>query len=299
MPNARIVLPLRTEERERALFGEIVFKIGWRLFLKRQKLEVSFLAQLKFLLPYDWKRMVPAPTLLLLIFSLAAPRETPAIGYLYQPAFDVSGELRGPSRPYRPQPGDIFLSTDKLRIAVIGHQLAGGQGVHHSGLIVLRPDGSPATLEAGPHHVRWVRVLDIDENLGGYLDEGNSVWIRQRKTPLSAEQSRLVTDFAMNQDGKHFAWERIMMQVTPFRARSHLRNTSMGGPHGERRRYFCSELALETLLAAGLLDPARTRPSATYPGDLFFGASENSFINQNLDINSSWEPPARWTLSPP
>jgi hypothetical protein len=241
--------------------------------------------------------MVPTLGLFLWIIGLRAVNSPEAIGYLYQPAFDVRGELRGPSKPYHPQPGDIFLSTDKLRIAVVGHMLAGGQGVHHSGLIVCRPDGSPATLEAGPHHVRWVRVLDIVDNLGRYEEEGNSVWIRQRKTPLTVEQCKLLTEFAMNQDGKHFAWERIMMQVTPFRARSHLRNTSMGGPHGERRRYFCSELALETLLAAGLLDPDRTRPSATYPGDLFFGGSDNSFINENLQINDFWEPPARWSLS--
>jgi hypothetical protein len=220
------------------------------------------------------------------------------IGYLYQPAFEVPGELRGPRRPYHPQAGDIFLSSDQLRIAVVGHMLVGSQGVHHSGLIILRPDGRPATLEAAPHHVRWIRVLDIDDNMRRYQEEGNSVWIRQRKTPLTAEQSKLLTEFAMNQDGKKFAWERVMMQVTPFRARSHLRNTSMGEPHGERRRYFCSELALETLLAAGLLDPERTRPSATYPGDLFYGASDNSFINENLQINEFWEPPARWSLSP-
>ena len=242
--------------------------------------------------------MFPTLSLFLWVFILPSSAETEGIGYLYQPAFEVSGELRGPSRPYHPQSGDIFLSTDRLRIAVIGHKLAGGQGVHHSGLIVLRPDGSPATLEAGPHHIRWVRVLDIVDNLGRYEEEGNSIWIRQRKTPLTADQSKLLNDFAMSQDGKKFAWERIMIQVTPFRSRSHLRYSSMGGPHGERRRYFCSELALETLLVAGLLDPDRTRPSATYPGDLFFGASDNSFINENLDINSSWEPPARWSLSP-
>src|SRR5437667_5593605 len=33
----------------------------------------------------------------------------------------------------------------------------------------------------------------------------------------------------------------------------------------------------------------RSRPAATYPCDLFFGTSDNSFINENLDINASWE----------
>jgi len=242
--------------------------------------------------------MVPTFTLLLWILSLGTPGEAEGTGYLYQTGFEVKGELREPSRPYHAQTGDIFLSTDRLRIAVIGHKLAGGQGIHHSGLILVRPDGSPASLEAGPHHALSVRVLDVVENLGRYEEEGNSVWIRQRKTPLTAEQSNLLTEFAMNQDGKKFAWERVLGQLTPFRSRSHLRYLLMGGPHGERRRYFCSELALETLLAAGLLDPNRTRPAATYPCDLFFGTSKNSFINDNLEINASWEPPARWSLSP-
>ena len=50
--------------------------------------------------------------------------------------------------------------------------------------------------------------------------------------------------------------------------------------------------------AAGLLDPARTRPSATYPCDLFFGRSFNCFLDHHLDINAGWFPPARWTDQP-
>src|SRR5215831_16714194 len=113
------------------------------------------------------------PTLILLLWSFSpkTPGETETIGYLYQPAFEVPGELRGPPRPYHPQAGDIFLSSDQLRIAVVGHMLVGSQGVHHSGLIILRPDGRPATLEAAPHHVRWIRVLDIDDNMRRYQEE--------------------------------------------------------------------------------------------------------------------------------
>ena len=40
----------------------------------------------------------------------AAPPADPAMGYLYQPAFSVDYALRGPPRPYAPQPGDIFLA---------------------------------------------------------------------------------------------------------------------------------------------------------------------------------------------
>ena len=35
------------------------------------------------------------------------------ISYLYQPAFSMDDALREPAEHYTPQPGDIFLATDK------------------------------------------------------------------------------------------------------------------------------------------------------------------------------------------
>jgi hypothetical protein len=219
------------------------------------------------------------------------------IGYLYQPSFDADQPPQGPAVPYHPQPGDIFLSTDRLWIARMGHKLAGARSPHHSGLIILRPDGTPATLEAGPHDTLFVRILSLQENLGSYEQEGESIWIRRRKTPPTPEQAQRITEFATTQNGKLFAWGRIIGQLTPFRSRGPWTEW-VGGPHGNRNSWFCSELACETLVAAGLLDPTRTRPAATYPCDLFSGTSSNTFINEHLDINASWEPPARWSLSP-
>jgi hypothetical protein len=108
-----------------------------------------------------------------------------------------------------------------------------------------------------------------------------------------------LTEFALAQDGKRFALFRLGVQLTPFRTRGPLRTYFMGSPHGgNRRSYFCSELVSEACVAAGLLDPARTRPSATYPRDLFFGRSFNRFLNRHLEINEGWLPPARWTDQP-
>jgi hypothetical protein len=239
---------------------------------------------------------VPASSVRLTSWS-ENPKEETGIGYLYQANFDPEAPLQGPPKPYHPQPGDIFLSTDQLWIARLGHKLAGASSPHHSGLVIILADGRPATLESGPHDTLFVRVLDFRENLGQYEEEGESIWIRRRKTPLTAEQSKLLADFALRQNGKLFAWGRVIGQLTPFRSRGPWTEW-VGGPHGGNRfSYFCSELALETLLAAGLLDPQRTRPAATYPCDLFYGKSNNAFINDHLDINSSWDPPARWTLA--
>jgi hypothetical protein len=134
------------------------------------------------------------------------------------------------------------------------------------------------------------------DHLRGYEERG--VWIRQRKTPLTPEQSACLTAFCLRQDGKRFAIGRLGAQWTPFRSRGPLRTQFMGGPHGDRRSYFCSELATETLVAAGLLDPATTRPSATYPRDLFMDFSINPFINRNYNLGECWYPPARWISNP-
>jgi hypothetical protein len=166
-----------------------------------------------------------------------------------------------------------------------------------SGIVFARPDGSLAVLEAGPNDTRWVATLDLLPHLQEYAEEGK-VWIRKRRVPLTPEQSRKLTAFALAQDGKRFALVRLAGQLTPFRSRGPLRTFFLGKPRGDRKSYFCSELVCEACVAAGLLDPKRTRPSATYPRDLFFGRSHNPFIDRHLDVNACWHPPARWTSAP-
>jgi hypothetical protein len=216
--------------------------------------------------------------------------------FLYQPAYDLERIPRLPVRPYDAQPGDIMLATDHGIFWKVTHNLAGTGHPHHSGVVFARTDGSLAVLESGPFGTLRVRTLDLMEHLKGYEERG--VWIRQRKVPITPEQSACLTAFATAQDGKRFALGRLGGQLTPFRSRGPLRTAWIGGPHGERRSYFCSELALEALVAAGLLDPARTRPSATYPRDLFMDRSPNPFINRNLNLGDCWYPPALWTGCP-
>lgn len=219
-------------------------------------------------------------------------------GLLYQPEFRHDEYVTGPPRRYFPQTGDIFLSTDHLKIVIAGHALAGAGPIHHSGLILVRPDGKTYTLEAAPHNTLTVKILPLQVNLTGYEEEGNKVWIRRRMAPLTPAQEKRFIDFADAQNGKPFAVARVFAQMTPIRHRGTIRTDFMGKPNGERAAYYCAELALETLLAAGLLDPAKTRPSATYPVDLFYGRSDIPFIDTNLAINAGWEPPARWFSKP-
>jgi hypothetical protein len=236
-------------------------------------------------------------------FTLAVtspgPAEDPAVAgsFLYQPAFCIDDARREPAVSYLPQPGDIMVRMDGSIFWRVTHYMALAFDPNGSGIVVARPDGSLAVLEAGPNDTMWVRTLDLLPHLKEYAD-GGKVWIRKRCVPLTPEQSCRLTAFAMASDGKRFALQRLGVQLTPFRTRGPIRTCFIGRPYGSRYSYFCSELVCEACVAAGLLDPERTRPSATYPYDLFFGRSFNPFIDRHLDINAGWEPPARWTDCP-
>jgi hypothetical protein len=218
--------------------------------------------------------------------------------YLYQPAFCIDDVLRCPAEAYVPQPGDIMLHMDNSKFWRVTHYMALAFDPNGSGIVFARPEGSLAILEAGPNDTMWVRTLDLLPHLQEYVDHGHRVWIRKRRVPLTPEQSCRLTEFALAQDGKYFALQRLGVQLTPFRTRGPVRTYFMGRPNPNRISYFCSELVSEACVAAGLLDPERTRPSATYPHDLFYGRSLNLFINRHLDVNACWYPPALWTSCP-
>jgi hypothetical protein len=225
------------------------------------------------------------------------PEAPPADSYLCQPAFTLDDVLFAPATPYVPQPGDIFLATDQARWARVGHWLAGGAGVHHSGIIFCRPDGRLGLIEAGPFNSVQVEVMDPLGHMRDHVAAGDWVWVRRRRVPLTPEQSERLTAFLEAQDGKPFATLRLVGQLTPFRSRGPLRTWVVGGPRGDRRRWYCSELVTEACVAAGLIDASTARPAATYPRDLFFGRSLNWYLDTHLDL-SDWDPPARWTEAP-
>lgn len=218
--------------------------------------------------------------------------------FLYQSAFCLDFALRLPARPYTPQPGDIMLSTDGSVFWKAMHNLAGTSHPTHSAIVFALPDGRAAILEGGPHDTLKCRALEAVPHLTSYETEGR-VWIRRRAVPLTAEQSARLTEFALAVDERRFALGRLAEQLTVFRTRGPIRTAFVGKPHGlERSSFFCSELVTEACVYAGLLDPATTRPSATYPRDLFFDASINPYLNKHLKLAPAWDPPARWTSAP-
>ena len=236
-------------------------------------------------------------SVLLLVGALLGADDPAGRSFLYQPSYSIDFELHGPTRPYAPQPGDILLATDTSKFWKVMHNLAGTGHPTHSGIVFARPDGTMAILEAGPHDTLKCRVLDAIPHLKSYEAEGR-VWMRRRAITLTTEESARLTKFAAAQDGKWFAVPRLAAQLTVLRTRGPLRTEFVGKPHGDRRSYFCSELVVETCVAAGLLDAAIARPSATYPRDLFLDRSINPWINRTLKLAPCWEPPARWSSCP-
>jgi hypothetical protein len=218
--------------------------------------------------------------------------------FLYQPAYALDEELRGPAEPYVPKAGDIYLATDQSKIIQVGHSLATSGAPHHSGIVIVGTDGRMAILESGPFNTLHVAIVDFQHDMEKHEERGEKIWIRHRRTPLTAEQSAELTAWATAQNGKRFAAGRMLLQLTPFRGRGPLRTYVLATPHGERDSYFCSELVLETCVHLGLLSPSTTRPSATYPRDLFFDESANYFLNTHFTLAAGWYPPARWTSSP-
>lgn len=222
----------------------------------------------------------------------------PPGSYLWQPCYEIDFELRGPTRPYIPQPGDIVLSTDTSKFWKIMHNLAGTSHPTHSMIVFAMPDGSMGILEGGPHDTMKCRILEALPHMYSYEKEGR-VWARRRAAPLSPEQSARLTEFALAANMRDFALGRLAEQLTPFRNRGPLRTAFVGKPHGlERSSYYCSELVTEACVYAGLLSAETTRPSATYPRDLYLDRSINPYINKHLKLYPCWDPPARWTSFP-
>lgn len=214
--------------------------------------------------------------------------------YLAQPGYCLEDVVLVPVEPCYVQPGDIFLSTDKALWSRVGHLIAGGPGLHHSGIFVALPGGGMGILEAGPYNTATIQILDPYRHMADHVNAGERVYIRRRRVPLTGEQSARLTAWALTQNGKPFAVGRMLRQVTPFRTRGPIRIHFMGQPQGDRDRFFCSELVIETCVTVGLLDSETTRPSATYPSELFFGRSFNCYIDQHLNMEPGWYPPARW-----
>lgn len=230
-----------------------------------------------------------------LLGSLCGARASAPFGSLYQPAYSMDARPRLPTKAYAPLPGDLLFGSNPNLIWSTAYLIAGTGGPGHCALVIALPDGSPGVLEAGTSDRAVVAVWPLRTWLCRY--EGK-VWVRRRKTPLDAGASARLTEFALLNDQKRYAVLRLVAQLTPFRARGYFRTSHIGKPHGIRRTYHCSEIVWEALVYTGLADPETTRPTATYPRDMFFDRSPNPHIDRHLGLACGWHIPALWTWCP-
>jgi hypothetical protein len=177
------------------------------------------------------------------------------------------GQPRPVACPYVPQPGDLVFFDDHNKKWELLYKMVGSGPPFHSGLVIGLPDGTPAIIESGPDDTMWVRILALPSRLQGF--EGD-VWVRQVKQPLSPEQNAKLTEWALKQDGKHYALWRLLLQATPVRCRNAFQCSLFGCTHVDRNRWLCSELVVAGDTVAGLFDPKVHFANAIYPRDMIF-----------------------------
>jgi hypothetical protein len=148
----------------------------------------------------------------------------------------------------------IFFDDHSLAwTAVFG--LAGSGPPLHMGIVVKKPDGALAVLEAGPDDTLWVELRDAVPRLYQFhRDYHGKILIRRCKVALTSEKSAALTRFAQAQVGKRYAILRLLSQGTPLRIRGPL-EPFLAKTDLHQETWICSELAVAAGTVAGLFDP--------------------------------------------
>jgi hypothetical protein len=223
------------------------------------------------------------------------PAEAP-YGYVYQPATDVHALPRPPEGRYCPKPGDVLLMSDPDPLFTMLFRVARSGKPGHCGLVVTMPDGRLGSLQSGFGFVPWTRVVPLEYALNVY---GGHIWVRPRTVPLTPEQDRLLTEFAVMSDGGEYALRRYGRQLTLIRSRNPLITRFAGKPVGPGHKYTCVQILVEALVYAGAVDERTARPAATYAQDLFYDRSRNPYIDRHPPLaGGCWGEPQLWTPIP-
>jgi hypothetical protein len=232
--------------------------------------------------------MTPSLIAMLAVIAPIVDRHAgPHVGYRFDPQHlskDAS-TIKGPA--YRPQPGDIVMFDDHNAWTAKIYRSFGTGGPLHAGIVFQKPDGSTAILEAGTNAVRKVFVFDLEPR---FKDFNGTILIRRLRKPLSAEQSKKLTEFTLAQEGKPYALGRLLLQMTPFRPRNAPLSQFLGGTVIHRDRWICSELVIASATVAGVWEHDTYPANAMYPRDLCY--------DERFDLSPYYETPWMWYPQP-
>jgi len=183
--------------------------------------------------------------------------------------------------PYLPREGDIVITTScchhvrLFKLAGTGHPL-------HVGLLVKNENGELTFFESTVVD-RGVTMFPAEERFQHFIDNHRSplIWVRPIREPLTPEQSQKLTQFALSQQKKGFAFMRSAAFVLPVE-RIHKTST-------KQWTWFCTELTIEGVCQAELLS-TQVNPATILPEDIYH--------NRKIDLNGGWLPATTWAPSP-
>jgi hypothetical protein len=201
--------------------------------------------------------------------------------FLRVPTWCADGKVWIVPEPLAPKPGDMifFRAYNPLENTIYFFSCAGG--VTHMGIVVQRPDGSLALLEA-PGARYPVMLSDIPSRLASY---NGRIWIRRLRVPLTPEQCASLTAFASAQEAKRFDLVGLVRPIfgVPWRRPG----TGCTDPSElDQPRWFCSSLTMAACIECGLVDPCAVRVKYIDPQDMF--------NDKSLNLCPCWEKPLRW-----
>jgi hypothetical protein len=223
------------------------------------------------------------------------PAEHPT-GYLYQPAIDLQTIPRPPAVGYVPKAGDVLLLSDPDPLFNVLYVIARSGKPGHCALVVTMPDGRLGVLESGFSFTPWTRLTPLEYCMNLYAGH---IWVRQRQIPLTPEQDRRLTEFAVMADGGKYDTKKFALQLTFWRSRNPIVTRFVGKPVGPGQKYVCVQIVVEALVYAGLVDERTARPRATYAQDLFYDRSRNPYIDRHPPLaGGGWGEPQLWTPIP-
>src|SRR5262245_36355509 len=162
-------------------------------------------------------------------------------GYLWTYRAGPNGATEREVIPYEPREGDLLFFDDMSLIWTYLYRIARTAPPFHAGVVVKKPDGRLAALEAGPDDTLGIYVLDLYPRL---LTFKGNLQVRRVKRDLTPEESARLTAFAVRQDGKRYAVGRLLLQGTPFKTRGGPLRESLAHTRFNRWRWLCAEIAV-------------------------------------------------------